>query len=98
MGTQTPTILGPVPPAKWASASPRRAARPWLLLGLSTAVALVLVAALAFLLFDGHGAGGSTILDLIFRGLTVSLLWNTVRLTVVVTALCAVIGTAAAWF
>ena len=26
------------------------------------------------------------------------LLWNTVRLTVVVTALCAVIGTAAAWF
>ncbi len=62
------------------------------------AVALVLVAPLAFLLFEAHGAGTSTILNLIFRGLTASLLWNTVRLTVVVTALCAVIGTAAAWF
>ena len=61
-------------------------------------MALVLVAPLAFLLFEAHGAGTSTILHLIFRGLTASLLWNTVRLTVVVTALCAVIGTAAAWF
>ncbi len=55
-------------------------------------------APLAFLLFEAHGAGTSTILHLIFRGLTASLLWNTVRLTVVVTALCAVIGTATAWF
>jgi iron(III) transport system permease protein len=98
MGTQAPTILEPVPSSKWASVLPRRAPQPWLLLGLSTAVALVLVAPLAFLLFEAHGAGASTILHLIFRGLTASLLWNTVRLTVVVTALCAVIGTAAAWF
>ena len=33
----------------------------------------------------------------IFRPLTGALLWNTVRLTVVVTLACAVIGTAAAW-
>ena len=70
---------------------------PWGLLGLSTAVALVLAAPLAFLLFEAHGAGTSTILNLIFRSLTASLLWNTVRLTAVVTVLCAVIGTAAAW-
>jgi iron(III) transport system permease protein len=61
-------------------------------------VAVVLVSPLAFLLFEAHGAGTSTILHLVFRELTASLLWNTVRLTVVVTALCAVIGTAAAWF
>src|SRR6202167_5609753 len=98
MGTTAPTALGPVSPSRPVSVSPRRAPRPWLLLGLSTSVALVLVAPLAFLLFEAHGAGTSTILHLIFRGLTASLLWNTVRLTVVVTALCAVIGTAAAWF
>ena len=34
---------------------------------------------------------------LIWRPLTATLLWNTVRLTVVVTVLCAVIGTLAAW-
>jgi iron(III) transport system permease protein len=34
----------------------------------------------------------------VFRSLTASLLWNTVRLTGAVTVLCAVIGTAAAWF
>ena len=61
-------------------------------------MAVVLVLPLAFLLFEAHGAGTSTILRLVFRPLTATLLWNTVRLTVVVTALCAVIGTAAAWF
>ncbi|HEY3829760.1 MAG TPA: iron ABC transporter permease [Solirubrobacteraceae bacterium] len=69
-----------------------------MLVALSAAVAVVLLAPLAFLLFEAHGAGVSTVLHLIFRELTASLLWNTVRLTVVVTALCAVIGTAAAWF
>jgi iron(III) transport system permease protein len=76
----------------------RRPARPWLLLSLSALVATILAAPLAFLLFEAHGAGFATILELIFRGLTASLLWNTVRLTAVVTLLCAVIGTAAAWF
>ena len=42
-----------------------------------------------------RGAGAGTIAHLIWRPLTATLLWNTVRLTVVVTALCAVIGTAA---
>ncbi len=76
----------------------RRLPRPWGLLALSVAVAVVLVLPLCFLLIEAHGAGTSTILNLIFRSLTTSLLWNTVRLTVVVTAFCAVIGTAAAWF
>ncbi len=72
--------------------------RPWGLLVLSTTVAVVLAMPLAFLLIEAHSAGTATIVKLIFRSLTASLLWNTVRLTVVVTALCAAIGTAAAWF
>ena len=76
----------------------RRPPRPRGLLGASVAVAVLLILPLAFLLIEAQGAGVSTVLDLIFRSLTASLLWNTVRLTVVVTALCAVIGTAAAWF
>ncbi len=81
-----------------AFAPARRPPRPWVLLALSVAVAVVLALPLCFLLIEAHGAGTSTILNLIFRSLTASLLWNTVRLTVVVTALCAVIGIAAAWF
>jgi iron(III) transport system permease protein len=82
-----------------AGVAPARAAsRPWGLLALSVAVAIVLVTPLAFLLIEAHGSGVATILHLIFRSLTASLLWNTVRLTAVVTVLCAVIGTAAAWF
>ena len=74
-----------------------RASRPWTLLALSTAVAVVLLLPLVFLLLQAHGAGTATIAHLIFRSLTATLLWNTVRLTVVVTLLCALIGTAAAW-
>jgi iron(III) transport system permease protein len=69
-----------------------------LLLGAGLAVLAVLLAPLAFLLIEAHGSGTAEIVELIFRPLTAHLLWNTVRLTVVVTALCAVIGTAAAWF
>jgi iron(III) transport system permease protein len=97
----TPTTTTPHPQAASASrgiVAARRAPRPWWLLAASSAVAVVLVLPLAFLLFEAHGAGTSTILRLVFRPLTATLLWNTVRLTVLVTALCAVIGTAAAWF
>jgi iron(III) transport system permease protein len=75
----------------------RRAPRPWGLLIGSAAVAAVLALPLVFLLIEAGGAGISIILRLIFRPLTATLLWNTVSLTVVVTALCAVIGTAVAW-
>ena len=64
----------------------------------SFAVAAVLALPLVFLLHRGAAAAGAARSPhLIFRRLTADLLWNTVRLTVVVTALCAVIGTAAAW-
>ena len=41
--------------------------------------------------------GWSTLQPLIFRHLTLTLLWNTVRLTLAVTAACAVLGVAVAW-
>src|SRR5580700_9421225 len=75
----------------------RRAVRPRALFGASSLVALVLLTPLVFLLIEANGAGVSNIAHLIWRPLTATLLWNTVRLTVVVTALCAVIGTLAAW-
>jgi iron(III) transport system permease protein len=75
----------------------RRPRRPWVLLIVSCAVAIVLLAPLVFLLIESAGAGVSTVLHLIFRSLTLTLLWNTVRLTVVVTVLCAIIGTLTAW-
>ena len=60
-------------------------------------VVTVLALPLAFLLTEAAGAGASNVWHLIWRSLTASLLWNTVRLTVVITVLCAVIGTLAAY-
>ncbi len=68
-----------------------------MLAGISTLVAALLAVPLAFLLIEAAGAGSGQVFHLVFRQLTADLLWNTIRLTVVVTALCAVIGTAAAW-
>jgi iron(III) transport system permease protein len=60
-------------------------------------IAAVLALPLIFLLIEASASGAAADARLIFRPLTAELLWNTVRLTVVVTALCGVIGTAAAW-
>lgn len=86
---------GQVAPTGTAGLRDRRR-RP-VLVALSLLVAAVLLAPLAFLLLEARSAGARTVLDLVFQQLTATLLWNTVRLTVVVTVLCAVIGTLAAW-
>jgi iron(III) transport system permease protein len=83
--------------AEQAVLAPRRPRRPVAVLTASYLVAAVLALPLVFLLIEAQGAGVSDMAHLIFRPLTGSLLWNTVRLTVVVTTACAVIGTAAAW-
>jgi iron(III) transport system permease protein len=75
----------------------RRPRRPVGLLAVSAAIAALLALPLVFLLVESHGAGVSTVVGQIFRSLTATLLWNTVRLTVVVTAACAIIGTGTAW-
>ena len=83
----------PTPPAGPA----RRQRRPVTLIAAGCLVAALLALPLAFLLIEAVGSGTAQVAQLTFRGLTAQLLWNTVKLTVVVTALCAVIGTAAAW-
>jgi iron(III) transport system permease protein len=85
------------PPGLDEAAPPRRRSRPRVLLAASALVAAVLVVPLVLLLIEATGAGVGSVTHLIFRALTATLLWNTVQLTVVVTALCAVIGTMAAW-
>jgi iron(III) transport system permease protein len=67
------------------------------LLTAATAVAALMAVPPVFLLIEAAGAGSGQLSQLIFRPLTWSLLWNTVRLGAVVTVACAVIGTAAAW-
>jgi iron(III) transport system permease protein len=77
-------------------AGPRAGRYPVLVVA-SVVVAAVLLSPLAFLLLEAQSAGLREVWDLVFQPLTATLLWNTVRLTVVVTVLCAVIGTLAAW-
>ena len=72
------TLIGATVPA-------RRARRPVGLLVVSTAVAVLLAVPLVFLLIESNRAGFAEVTSQIFRPLTGSLLWNTVRLTVVVT-------------
>jgi iron(III) transport system permease protein len=102
--TTSPTLARPGSPSSAgpgaAGGSAVRARRPrWpaALTVASLGVAGVLALPLVFLLVEAHGAGASDVTRLVFRRLTADLLWNTVRLTVVVTLLCAIIGTAAAW-
>lgn len=75
----------------------RKSRAPIIQLVASSAVALVLIAPLVFLLIEAQGAGISAVVHLIWRPLSATLLWNTVRLMIVVTILCAIIGTLAAW-
>ncbi|MHB1445793.1 MAG: ABC transporter permease, partial [Acidimicrobiales bacterium] len=61
------------------------------------AVTVLVLAPLVFLIMRSIQVGWPELSLLLFRHLTAVLLWNTVRLTVVVSALCAVIGVGAAW-
>ena len=92
-----PPVPGAPDGAAPAPVPARRRPAPWPLVLASVAVATLLFAPLVFLLIEARGAGISTIGHLIWRPLTGTLLWNTVRLTVVVTVACAVIGTLTAW-
>ncbi len=65
-------------------------------LGAAVAVALVLLP-LAFLVVQAQQSGWGEFHRLLFRHTVAVLLWNTVRLAFACTALCAVLGVAAAW-
>ncbi len=93
--TTTPNVV--LPPETVIGGPRRSVSRPVALLAVSGLIAVILVLPLVFLLVEASGAGAADVARLIFRPLTWTLLWNTVRLTVAVTVACAVIGTAAAW-
>jgi iron(III) transport system permease protein len=64
--------------------------------GATIAAGLVLLP-LAFLIVEAQRSGWSEVQHLLLRHSVALLLWNTVRLTVACTVLCAVLGVAAAW-
>jgi iron(III) transport system permease protein len=66
------------------------------ILGATVAAGLVLLP-LVFLVVQAQQSGFSEAEHLLLRHSVAVLLWNTVRLTVACTALCAVLGVAAAW-
>jgi iron(III) transport system permease protein len=59
---------------------------------------IAVVLPLVFLVTQAVQVGWGSLHPLLFRSLTAQLIWHTVSLTVVVTLLCAVIGTVSAWF
>jgi iron(III) transport system permease protein len=75
----------------------RRHMPPPLLVLTALLVAGAVLLPLAFLVLQAAQSGWGVLSPLLFRSLTATLLWNTVRLTLAVTVLCAVIGVAAAW-
>ena len=61
-------------------------------------VSVAVLLPLVFLIVQAVQVGWAQLHQLLFRSLTATLIWNTVTLVVVVTALCAVVGTLTAWF
>ena len=77
--------------------SRRRRRFPWLLGPAGLIVALALLSPLALIVIQSVQAGWSQIWPALDRAFVATLLWNTVRLAILVTVLSAVLGTGAAW-
>ena len=69
----------------------------WRLRAVVSCVTIAVLLPLAFLIWRATEVGWSQLSALLFRRLTLDLLWNTVRLTVAVAVACAGVGLAAAW-
>jgi iron(III) transport system permease protein len=80
-----------------ASGVPARSRTPVLLWLAALAVAALLAVPLVYVVVQAAQTGWADTVRLVFRTFTLELVWNTVKLSVVVTAACAAIGTAAAW-
>jgi iron(III) transport system permease protein len=77
--------------------SRRRRRFPWLLGPASVIVVVALLSPLALIVIQSVQAGWSQIWPALDRAFVATLLWNTVRLAILVTVLSAVLGTGAAW-
>lgn len=87
----------PVVAAPRGSLSGRRRRFPWLLSSTSLLVVGLLMSPIALIITQAVQAGWGEVWSVVDRAFVATLLWNTVRLAVVVTLLTAVIGTGAAW-
>jgi iron(III) transport system permease protein len=85
------------PPATPRGLMSRRRRFPWVLSIASVLVVALLMSPLALIIVQAVQAGWGQVWPVLDRPFVVTLLWNTIRLALVVTALCAVIGTVAAW-
>ena len=105
-GTRLATAVRPDSPAaghdaaggteqEAASTAVRRA--PWPLTGTAAVVCTTLLLPVTFLVWQATGVGWPLISRLLMRHVTLTLLVNTVELTVVVTTCAALIATSAAW-
>jgi iron(III) transport system permease protein len=93
------STLAPTAPLanKWTRAWSGRRRWPLVsMVGAGIAAALVLLP-LAFLVVEAQNSGWGEVRDLLLRHTVAVLLWNTVRLALACTALCAVLGVAGAW-
>ncbi len=77
--------------------SRRRHRFPWLLSVMSILIVATLLSPLVLIIAQAIEAGWGEVWPLLDRPFVALLLWNTIRLALVVTTLCAVIGTGAAW-
>jgi iron(III) transport system permease protein len=77
--------------------SQRRRRFPWLLGPASVIVVAALLSPLGLIIIQSVQAGWSQIWPALDRAFVATLLWNTVRLAILVTVLSAVLGTGAAW-
>jgi len=72
--------------------------RPFGLSVTAVLVSAIVLVPLVFLVVQAVQVGWAELRHLLFRHITAVLVWNTVSLVVVVTVICAVVGTLAAWF
>jgi iron(III) transport system permease protein len=93
-GGAAPVTVGVAGPGR---RSGRRRLPPFLTAA-AVLVSVVVLVPLVFLVVQAVQVGWAQLHQLLFRSLTATLVWNTVSLVVVVTALCVVVGTLAAWF
>ncbi len=84
-------------PTFWERVSGRRRRFPWLATTVSLVVVAFLLSPLGLIIAQATQNGWSHVWSLVDRSLVATLLWNTVRLALAVTALAAIIGTGAAW-
>jgi iron(III) transport system permease protein len=93
------TLASPSPgvQGRWARTWSQRRRWPLVTIIGATIAAVLVVLPLVFLVIQAQQSGWGETSRLLLRHNTAVLLWNTLRLVVVSTALCAVLGVAAAW-